>query len=238
MDLLAVIRTASERLAGVVASRPGAMVPRYPGWTLLDLLIHTGSAHRRATKVVATSSQQKVEREFPPDEVPEVVVPWFTEGVAAMVEVLEGADPTIEVWGFGPRPTVTSWTLRMALETEVHRWDAEGATGVPSPVPAWLAAAGIEELLALWGRVMPLERAPSLELILTDLGESWTLRTGEGGARLAPGSPSEPGDAVEGDASAVYLWLMGRRDLAGLVCHGSGAVIWDAAFRALPDARR
>ncbi|WKZ81989.1 MAG: maleylpyruvate isomerase family mycothiol-dependent enzyme [Acidimicrobiia bacterium] len=238
MDLLAVIRTASGRLAGAAASRPGASVPRYPGWTLLDLLIHTGSAHRRATKVVATTAQEKVEREFPPDEVPEVVLPWFTEGVASMVEALERADPISEVWGFGPRPTVASWILRMALETEVHRWDAECAMGSSSPIPAWLAAAGIEELLALWGGVMPLEQAPSLELVLTDLGESWTLSAGEVGARLAPGSPSEPGDAVEGDASEIYLWLMGRRDLAGLVCHGSGAVVWDAAFRALPDARR
>ncbi len=51
-DRLALIRDAG-RLGEVGSESPEAAVPRYPGWTVADLIAHTGRIHRRTIRVVS-----------------------------------------------------------------------------------------------------------------------------------------------------------------------------------------
>jgi len=234
MDPVAIIRRASVRLADVAAADASVPVTRYPGWTMLDLVVHTGSVHRRTIATIETRAQERVGRVFPPDEEPATVLPWFGEGATRMADLLEATDPATRVWGFGDGWSVGSWRLRMALETDVHRWDAERSVGEPAPVDPALAAAGIGEFIALWGGVLEVPAGSVLGMRASDTDDTWTLTAGDGGVRAIPG-----GDAagVIGPASDLYLWLSTRVPLDALE-HRPATRLWDVALRALPDAKR
>src|SRR4029453_10276847 len=66
-----------------------------------------------------------------------------------LLEALGSTDPATLLWTFHPPDqTAGFWRRRMAQETVVHRVDAESAHGRPRPVPAALAADGVDEGLA------------------------------------------------------------------------------------------
>jgi len=234
-DLVAHIRADATALAGAAASAQDAKIVRYDGWTQLDLLVHTGSVHRRTLEVVRSRSRERMGRVFPPDERWDTVLPWFREGAALMADVLEHTDPRTPVWGFGPEPCVGSWRIRMALETTVHRWDAQRAVGMPDPINPLLAARGIEEFGMLWASSIPpggIDR--DLGLRASDTGRTWVLAVVDGTVRLGPGDADV---ATTGTASDLYLWLFGRVPTASLAVAGQVAA-WDRAIRAVPDASR
>lgn len=234
MDLIATIRVASRRLVEVAAPDPFAPVARYPGWTMLDLLVHTGSVHRRTMAVVRTLAQEKTDREFPPDEAPATVLPWFTAGAAEMADLLESTDPEVRVWGFGPEPSVGTWRVRMALETDVHRHDAEASLGVAVPLDADLAALGIDEFVSIWGGSLRGVDGAVITLQPTDHDRTWTLVGSDRGVVLGAASGGSIGVAT---ASDLYLWMLGRPAIVGAL-DGADLTLWSDAFGALPDARR
>lgn len=234
MDLVATIARAAHRIAEIARRNPAAPVTRYPGWTMLDLLVHTGSVHRRTIAVVRTGARHKVDRVFPLDESPATVLPWFEAGAAELVEVLQAADPAAPVWGFGPHPSVGGWILRMALETDVHRHDAEVSVGQAAPLDPDLACAGIEEFVAIWGGSLTGLGGASLTVRSIDRDRAWTLLGGEGGVGFGEATAAP---VATGTASDLYLWMLGRPAIVGAV-DGADLSSWDAAFRALPDARR
>lgn len=234
-DLLASIRHEAIALADAAERDLLAPIARYPGWTELDLLVHTGSVHRRTTETIRTAASERIGRLFPPDEEPATVQPWFREGAEELATVLEAADPDMQVWGFGPEPGVRGWTVRMALETVIHRWDAERAVQEASPVDADLAVMGIEEFAALWSGAIELDGdAAPLCLQATDTGDAWILASADKGVSFSRGEADE---RVSGTADALYRWLLGRADLAELQADPDVG-IWHMAFRGLPDARR
>ena len=53
------------------------------------------------------------------------------------------------MWTWTPDHTVGFWSRRMAHEVAVHRWDAQGAAGDPSPIERELAVDGIQEVFDL-----------------------------------------------------------------------------------------
>ena len=234
-ELVEHIRADAAALAAAAESDPTAAISRYPGWTQLDLLVHTGSVHRRTLDVVRSRSLQRMGRVPPPNEKWATVLPWFREGAELMTDVLEHTDPRTPVWAFGPDPCVGSWRIRMALETAVHRWDGQRAVGSPEPIDAILATRGIGEFGILWSDSLPsggLDR--DLGMRTTDTGRTWVFAIVEGRARLGPGDAD---DAVAGSSSDLYLWLLGRFPLGGLSASGDVAA-WDRAIHSLPDATR
>jgi len=236
-ELVAHIRADARALAAAASSDPGAAIVRYPGWTQLDLLVHTGSVHRRTIELVRTRSLERLGRVFPPDEEWSTVLPWFEEGALEMADLLEHTDPRTPVWAFGPDHSVGSWRVRMALETTVHRWDAERATGTPDPIDARLAERGISEFGMMWAGSIPTDGlVGSLSLRGTDGEHGWVMDVVDGVARLASG-PADAEVVVAGTASNLYLWLLGRVPLEVLEITGDPAA-WDLAIHALPDARR
>lgn len=210
-DRFDLIRRAGRRIVEVGEKAPTSGVPRYPGHTVTDLLVHTGRMHRRTTRVVRERLTQRPEPAPAPDgDVPR----WFAEGVDEMVETLEGADPAMSCWGLGPRPTVGFWTRRMAIETDVHRWDAEAAVGEPTPLSPEVALDAIDELQVMAPRWSPSEGAsirpgPVVNVAPEASQDRWTLVEHESGYEFIPGALADA--TVSGSASDLLLALFGRR---------------------------
>lgn len=230
---LGLIRRAGERMAAVAAGAPDAVVSRYSGRTVIDVVRHTGLVHRRTTKVVREQLTERPKSERPPEE---GVLEWFSEGLAEMIDVLEGAEPSLACWGFGPNPTVEFWKRRMALETEVHRWDVESAIGEPGPIAPEVAADGIDEIRIMWLPWVkpdePVGPGPITTFSPTDAGDSWTLMGKDDGYELILGAMSDV--TVSGPAADIYLALLGRE-------HGplteTAPSRWREVVAAMGDAR-
>lgn len=208
-DRFELMRRAGARLAEIGAAHPEAEVPRYPGHSVTDLLRHTGQIHRRTSRIIREQLTERPQLDHAPDDdVPE----WFTDGLLEMVAVLESADPVMTCWGFGPSPNVAFWTRRMAIETDVHRWDAESATGDPAPFRVEVAADGIDELQVMslpWTQVTdPRRPGPVAAFAPQDVADTWTLVENDDGYQMVPGSLTEA--VVSGPASDVLLALFGR----------------------------
>jgi len=141
----------------------------------------------------------------------------------------------------GPH-TVGWWRRRQALETAVHRWDAEAATGDPSPVPTGLAVDGIDEYLfdflpRIYAR-RPAGSGPgelphsgTLHLHATDAedipgGGEWFVEF-EGDYPSVRREHAKADTALRGPASGLYLWLWNRQTPAGagLEVLGSAGVV-------------
>ncbi|MDT7573530.1 MAG: hypothetical protein QOE05_3704 [Actinomycetota bacterium] len=169
-----------------------------PGWTVRELVEHLGSVHRWATQIVRTGEPQR-EQDHDIDDLRR----WFAEGAATLVETLATADPAAPCWSFTRDRRVGFWLRRQALETVVHRWDAQRAMGEPGPIDPVLAADGVDEVVTLMApRQIAMERIPPLPatvlLRATDTGVEW---------RLGDGRPSA---GVEASAEVLLLLLWHR----------------------------
>lgn len=186
-----------------------------PGWLLRDLALHLGRVHRWATRIVRTGVREP-EPEAPVTDA--ALAAWFEAGAAALQSELAG-DPDRPVWTFSGPGTARFWQRRQALETAVHRVDAQSCAGQAQPVPDDLAEDGVAEVVeVLHSRQVQRGRtlAPtcSARLVATT-GGSWLLGDGPICATVT-GPPSDlllllwrrrprehPSLTVEGDVAAL-----------------------------------
>jgi len=217
------VRTDGNRVAEVLRIGPlDAAVASCPGWTLRDLGQHLGFVHRWARLAAATGAPPDTSAiDGPPaDPTPESLADWFAAGVDALVATLADLDLGGPTWHPFTAPQVAAvWPRRQAHETSVHRWDAESATGVQTPLDPALAADGIAEyfelivprIVARDARTMPIG---TLQLACTDTGSSFTVTSADGKAiGFAAGNADAPRATVVGPAEALLLALWGRRPL-------------------------
>lgn len=188
-----------------------------PGWRILDLVMHLGQVHRWATAIVHTSQRQP---EPEVDVLDHALARWFSEGADELIATLAAADPAAPCWSFTADRTAGFWIRRQALETVVHRWDAQSAEGEPGPIDPELAADGVAEVVDLMlprqlrlGRVATLPHAVTLRAL--DTGTTRTVGEGEPVAELhAPAEllllllwhrvdPGDPRLHVVGDRAAA-----------------------------------
>ena len=71
---------------------------------------------------------------------------WFAAGVTPLTDVDDCGTRRCRMDVDG-RQTSGFWARRMAVETAVHRYDAQLAAGDPQPVERMLAADGVDEYL-------------------------------------------------------------------------------------------
>ncbi|CAN5869515.1 maleylpyruvate isomerase family mycothiol-dependent enzyme [soil metagenome] len=238
-DRVALVRGAGHRLAEVGADAPAAAVPRYPGWTVTDLVSHTGRLHRRTIAVVEQRATDRLELSPAPRD---GLIEWFADGVDRLAELLETTDPETPCWSFAGEPNVGFWVRRMALETDVHRWDAESAVGVPSPIDTLVAADGIDESYHMWLRAEssdpPDTAGPIAVFDPSDTDGTWTLWATEDGFELRR-ERSEAPCTVTGPAPDIYLAMLGRLH-SPLVEEGNIAAFarWRKAVASMTDAQR
>lgn len=233
---LSSVRADGAAMASAARLGMEADVPSCPGWTVETLLNHTGRVHRWAAATLAT----KQAAPFPPR--PDEVTPeWLDEGVAELCGTLQATPPDAEVWNhLGAAPRAIFWYRRMANETAVHRWDAESAHAVTTPIDSEVARGGIEEVFEVFLPRALAEKTDAslggtLHLHATDGNGEWLVRVEGGGATVT--QEHEKADlAIRGAASDLLLLLWGRLDLAGSAFETLGDLAVFDAWRDLSVA--
>lgn len=191
---LASIESDGRRLAAAARANPDGPVPQYPDWTLSDLASHTASIHGRTTLICGERPTERISAPRLPEGMD--AIDWYEETLEEMLTALRDADPDTEVWAFGPTPSLGFWECRMVIETGVHRWDAEQASGRGEKLTDHVAESGLDEFTDMWLR--QLGDLPTLKVVATDLGRVWVYGDGE------------PEREIEGTASDLYLRLVSR----------------------------
>lgn len=213
---LASIESEGRRLGHAAGEDPQRPVAQYPGWTLADLAAHTAAIHARTVLLCRDLPQERI----PAPRLPEGRDPvaWYEETLEDLLAALTEADPEAPVWGFGAITTLGFWERRMVVETGVHRWDAEQATGREETLTDHVARSGLDELPFLWLPAMGDVR--TLEVEATDLEQTWLYGVGS------------PEETVTGTASDLFLRLAARPSPVAL------PEDWAAAVDALPPPKR
>jgi len=194
---LAGYRAECEALAATIG-QPDVLalpVPSCPDWTVKDLVLHLGGLYgwvarhidRGVTTTPERPSQDAWEAAQPASD--SDLVAWWTGQYTDLLTRLEEIDPELPAWNWAPQPKkAIFWHRRMALETAVHRWDAQLATGKTVPIEANLAADGLTEVLDTWlpaGRRHRPDSEPGVvALHATDVDEIWYARLTRGGIAL------------------------------------------------------
>lgn len=213
-ECVAALRREGLALAQAARQDPARPVPFHPGWSVADLVAHTGAVHRWVLGIVRSRATERMPREPYADRDPERLLAWFEEGLATLAGELEGADPSEPVWSFGADQTVGFWQRRMAHETAIHRWDAQSAFGDPGPIEPRLAATGIPESLAIHV-VRPTTgtavggHGESVALRCDDAPDRWVVVLLADAVRVAEGEAAATA-TVAGPASDVWLFVTGR----------------------------
>ena len=225
-----------QLLAAVAdATDLNAPIPTCPGWTMRDLLRHTGGVHRWAAYNVSHPSPDRV----PQDQADALMTSWpddaglgawFREGHAALVATLATAPADVAALTFLPAPSpLAFWARRQAHETAIHRADAEAASGAISAVPPDFGADGVDEMLLGFGarrRTLDITNPAAIAIHAADTGHAWTVRIGADGFTTTREAPNASVDcAVRGAASDLYLLLWNRRSRHGLEVSGDSTLL-------------
>jgi uncharacterized protein (TIGR03083 family) len=211
LDYTAHLRSDGERMARAVAFDLDAHVPTCPAWNVAKLTIHTGQHHRWVADAVRKGGDPPEEPRKPGLRGDELVA-WFREGWTDLADLLDSVDDAAPAWTWSGDDRAGFWRRRTALETLVHRWDAENAVGDPAPLDPALSEDGIDEMVfvmmgqgAYDGPGLRVAVAPS------DVGGRWMVDLEDGQPPRAVVAESPSGDvSVGGTAEDVLLFLWGR----------------------------
>jgi uncharacterized protein (TIGR03083 family) len=235
-------RAALRREGDLVLDAAGedldSQVPTCPEWHLADLVEHLGDVFSFWRAQLQHSS---TEAPAEPDSrgVPAGVElwDWFERACRDLQSTLGGTDPEQPCWNWSGTDLTAGWVARrMALESAVHRYDAELTVGSPSAIDRQLAVDGIDEWISVH-LATDVPEAPEatlggvLCLACVDDPAAWTVEISAGRLRWREGRG--PAEAVlVGAASDLYLYCWNRRPLDLLELTGSRDVA--LAWTSLP----
>lgn len=236
-------------LDALEAADPAAPVPSCPGWTASDLGDHLRGVYARWRERLAEGGTRVLEPTAAPASAAAGIgarngrdgEPAFYEEGVALLRELAAAGPEAACWNWTGADQHGAWLARrIALETAVHRVDAELCVGSARPVEAELAADGIAERLEVHVR-RDVEGDPAatlggtLCLICSDVDAAHVIELTGGRLRWRRGRG--PADAaLVGTASELFLFSWNRLALEHLALTGRPEVA--AAWAALPGRRR
>lgn len=203
-----------------------APTPSCPGWTVRDVVAHTGAVHRVVAGTVAGRPVPFSETDAPAGA---AVLDWYDGQARALLGALRSADPgALTTSAVGEQP-VEFWFRRQTHEVAVHLWDIRHAYLGPNadPIDPAVAADGILE----WAEFI----APSF------VGRSGGIPEGLRGARLdlndgdtvrrmlvttdtvaLADADDPPGATIHGSTSDLLLALWHRVPLSQLTVTGDG----------------
>lgn len=254
------IRTESARFADVLgACAPDARVPSCPDWDASDLVWHLTGVQDFWLHVISHRPAPPEDYDEPerPDVSYDELVSGFRTVHERFVAALATADPAEAAWSWstGRDAQRVGFTYRrQAHEALIHRLDAELAAGMPTPLPADVAADGVHEALDVmygglpeWGRFDP--EPMYVEYRIADTGHSvWTqlgtfsgtapdgtVHTGEPDQHVVPAPAVAADVVVTGTAARLDAWLWHRYDDSGITIEGDPAV-WARAATVLEQA--
>jgi uncharacterized protein (TIGR03083 family) len=241
IDFMSALEREVTAMRGTVAGADlASSVPTCPGWSVRDLVVHTGGVHRHKTAIVRDQLVEEL-RDRPTEPEGDVLT-WFGEGSDQMLAVFRGADLSAPSWTWCEHDhTAQWWVRRMAHETLIHGADAVIATGGTLKVDEMLAEDGIEEILVEmmvgapeWAELALGDR--TVELVTPE--RSWNLRTATWTGESPRGAVYEdepalvfvdevddPSTRITGSAADLDLWLWGRIDLRVDAVDGDGSLV-------------
>ncbi len=205
--------------AALDAADPTTPVPSCPGWTAADIEEHVTAVYLHKVEVM----RQGV---FPKPWPPADGVGTLDDAYTALVAEFAARRPSdASVTWFEPDQTVGFWIRRMALETAIHRVDADLAAGIDAaPIAPDLAADGIDEVLGwvVHGTVAwhdefadVLATADPRPMRVTTEGHGWMISATPERVLVEAGPSDLDADiaaSVSGSPDDVYRWLWGRGD--------------------------
>ena len=206
----------------------GAIVLACPGWTVQTILVHLGRVYRSVTEHVVSRATERIPFAKTPSPDSFEVIAWYREALNELLEAFRGVDPDEAIWTWSDDHTGRFWMRRMAHETAMHRYDAEAASGTPTPFDGDTAADGIAELYEL---VLPFNLAHrevtlpsgSLHLHRADGDGEWMLKAEDG--KIVVTHEHGKGDAaVRGPASDLFVFAWHRAMPDTLQIFGDEAV--------------
>lgn len=212
-DYLAAIEADGTRLVDAAAAAPAAAVPSCPGWTAGDLLEHVTYVYRHK---IACMRDGAAPDPWPPEGVAIDDRPYaFRTALADLLAELVRRDPDERRYTWWPADQTNGfWYRRMALETAIHRVDAELANAAVTAIPDPLALDGIDEMLCImlagedW-RAVRTEHPIDATLDIAAGDRSWSVRaTGE--RVLVARQRSTADTTISGTPHDVFVWLWGR----------------------------
>ncbi|POX48424.1 hypothetical protein C3489_27080 [Streptomyces sp. Ru71] len=198
-------------------------VPSCPGWTLADLVRHTGSVQRWFSVLLRSRIQEpprtrEVDLRLPERE--DGYPDWLAESATVAAEAFAATDPDLPMWAWGVDQHARFWARRMLFETLLHRADAELALGLRPAIDRSLAVDGIDEFLVNLPFATPFApkvaelRGPdrTIRFRTTDGDDAWLVRLRPDGFGLdAAGAAEDTADAtVRGTAADLLLLVYGR----------------------------
>jgi uncharacterized protein (TIGR03083 family) len=213
-------------------------VPTCPDWSVKDLIVHLGDVYCFwQAQLEAATPDVRCEPGSWGVPAQTDVMEWFESASACLVASLSERDPEQPCWNWSSADLTAAWVARrMALESAVHRYDAEVSIGHGSPIERALAIDGIEERIGIH-LAIDVREAPRaslggvLCLACSDDAAAWTVEVGNGRLRWREGRA--PADAVlVGPASDLCLYCWNRKPLEALEHTGSYEVA--AAWSSLP----
>lgn len=150
-DYLHTLRNEASLLAELDPEHLTLPLPHIDGWTVHDVVGHTGWVCRWVSLSVTADPEDPPERALVPEPPAGAdVIPWFEESVRLGLEALEATDADRLVPTFtGPQPA-SWWVRRMAHEVAMHRWDAQASYTSPEPIDPDIARDGIAEILEIF----------------------------------------------------------------------------------------
>lgn len=230
-------RAEGERIAEVGAGADVKVpVPTMPGNDLGSLLLHTGGFCR----FVRSAIEQAKMPDLDFSDVGDDALAWHRREHTRLVETLDAADPQESGWSWGHDQRKAFWFRRAAQELAVHRWDAENALDVASPIDARLAVDGIDEFLVEFGRDTDVFERSGAASLFGGAGETIHFHATElpenagAGEFLVTCHPDRfeitrehgKGDAAaRGAASDLLLFVWGRIPPDRLEVHGDLSIL-------------
>ncbi|MFF4381768.1 maleylpyruvate isomerase family mycothiol-dependent enzyme [Kitasatospora sp. NPDC092039] len=213
-------------VAAVRSADPATPVPGCPGWTLADLVRHTGSVQRWFTLLLRRRIQEPPTSREVDLKLPERVEDypaWLAEACAEAGAAFAETDLDAPMWAWGADQHARFWVRRMLFETLVHRADAELALGLKPGIDPDLAADGVAEFLTnlpyaafFAPRTAELRGEDrTIRFARTDGDGDWLVRLRPDGFGLdsADAPAGSPADAtVSATAAELLLLLYGRLD--------------------------
>ncbi|MBN0042520.1 maleylpyruvate isomerase family mycothiol-dependent enzyme [Streptomyces actuosus] len=227
----AVAAETARFVAAVEGADPATPVPGCPGWTLTDLIRHTGSVQRWFSVLLRTRVQQPpstrdVDLDLPDRE--DGYPGWLTASATVAADAFAVTEPDLPMWAWGADQHARFWTRRMFCETLLHRTDAESALGLRPAIDRPAAVDGVDEFLvnlpfaAFFAPKVADLRAPDRTILFdtSDGDDRWLVRLRPDGFGLdTTHAAADACDAaVRGTAADLLLLVYGRTSLdSGLV---------------------
>jgi len=236
MDKASYLDAVASEGAAIGAAADGNFdrpVPSCPDWVVADLVAHMGRVYGWVTGILSAAGQPPTGAgaEAPTDR--SALLSWYDEVREKLLADLAGHDGDDPAWVFvaSAPQKVGWWYRRQALESTVHRFDAQSATGRADPIDPPLASEGIEEYLT---EFLPgiIRRAPvgglsgTLHVHATDTPGEWWLDLDADGLDVRR-EHAKADTALRGPASGLYLWLFNRQTVeeSGLEVFGNPAIV-------------